>query len=196
MWSGASLRRVPSRTASLFRPMEEQMSENEGTLPYTNTSEPKSPIRHRSDSSKSGFPLDTTTATMSTISTDGQSGGESAIPARRGRFAGAVRAVMASAAVGHAGPTSPFTPQRTNSGTLPGGTTEVSHGTPVSDPMVPLRGSRVAALIPKLKSLETTQDLAAHQALVRHLQFSPNGKFLATSRYLLSLYITFNNDIN
>jgi WD repeat-containing protein 26 len=45
-----------------------------------------------------------------------------------------------------------------------------------------LRGSKVAAVIPKLKSLEATQDLAAHSELVRHLQFSPNGKFLATSR--------------
>lgn len=51
-----------------------------------------------------------------------------------------------------------------------------------------LRASRVAALVPKLKSLEATQDLAAHQALVRHLQFSPNGKFLATSRYDFNQY--------
>lgn len=45
-----------------------------------------------------------------------------------------------------------------------------------------VRGSRVAALIPKLKKMEATYDLAAHQALVRHLQFSPDGKLLATSR--------------
>ncbi|KAG1748304.1 quinon protein alcohol dehydrogenase-like superfamily [Suillus paluster] len=44
-------------------------------------------------------------------------------------------------------------------------------------------GSKVASLIPKLKSLEATQDLTAHSALVRHLQFSPNGKFLATSSW-------------
>ncbi|KAF5369016.1 hypothetical protein D9758_002829 [Tetrapyrgos nigripes] len=43
--------------------------------------------------------------------------------------------------------------------------------------------SRVAALKPQLKCLEVTQDLAAHQALVRHLQFSPDGKFLATSSW-------------
>lgn len=42
--------------------------------------------------------------------------------------------------------------------------------------------SRVAALVPKLQVLETTQDLAAHQALVRHLEFSPDGRYLATSR--------------
>lgn len=45
------------------------------------------------------------------------------------------------------------------------------------------RGSKVTSLIPKLKSLEATQDLVAHSALVRHLQFSPNGKFLATSSW-------------
>ncbi|KAE9402799.1 WD40 repeat-like protein [Gymnopus androsaceus JB14] len=43
--------------------------------------------------------------------------------------------------------------------------------------------SRIAALLPKLKCLEPTQDLACHQALVRHLQFSPDGKFLATSSW-------------
>ncbi|KAH9048439.1 WD40 repeat-like protein [Lactarius hengduanensis] len=48
---------------------------------------------------------------------------------------------------------------------------------------VPMQSSRVAGLVPKLRGLEPTQDLAAHQALVRHLQFSPNGKFLATSSW-------------
>ena len=48
---------------------------------------------------------------------------------------------------------------------------------------MPMQSSRMAGLLPKLRGLEPTQDLAAHQALVRHLQFSPNGKFLATSRF-------------
>lgn len=43
--------------------------------------------------------------------------------------------------------------------------------------------SRVAVLSPKLKQLEATQDIAAHTGLVRHLQFSPDGRYLATSRY-------------
>lgn len=42
--------------------------------------------------------------------------------------------------------------------------------------------SRLSALVPKLMELEATHDLAAHSALVRHMQFSPDGKFLATSR--------------
>ena len=60
-----------------------------------------------------------------------------------------------------------------------------------AEPVGLMRASRVAALVPKLKALETTQDLAAHQALVRHLQFSPNGKFLATSRYVCSLCLAY-----
>ncbi|KDQ13401.1 hypothetical protein BOTBODRAFT_66862 [Botryobasidium botryosum FD-172 SS1] len=43
------------------------------------------------------------------------------------------------------------------------------------------RPSRLNALIPILKQLTPTQYLGGeHQALVRHLEFSPNGKFLAT----------------
>jgi hypothetical protein len=45
-----------------------------------------------------------------------------------------------------------------------------------------IRSSRVARLAPSLKVLSPTLDITAHQALVRQLQFSPNGKFLATSR--------------
>lgn len=45
-----------------------------------------------------------------------------------------------------------------------------------------MKGSRIAALIPRLKRMEAMYDVAAHQALVRHLQFSPDGKLLATSR--------------
>ncbi|KAG8932388.1 hypothetical protein FRC00_014651 [Tulasnella sp. 408] len=35
-------------------------------------------------------------------------------------------------------------------------------------------------LIPKLKALKPTQELTEHRGLVRHLQFSPDGKWLAT----------------
>ncbi len=50
----------------------------------------------------------------------------------------------------------------------------------------PVKGvlrSRIATLTPQLRCLETTKDLTAHQALVKHMQFSPNGKYLATSRW-------------
>jgi WD repeat-containing protein 26 len=41
---------------------------------------------------------------------------------------------------------------------------------------------RISTLIPKLTEVKVTHDLAAHSALVRHMQFSPDGQFLATSR--------------
>jgi WD40 repeat protein len=47
-----------------------------------------------------------------------------------------------------------------------------------------LARSRIATLKPKLGKLMATEALEAHQALVRHLQFSPDGKFLATSRWV------------
>ncbi|KAF5311124.1 hypothetical protein D9619_008077 [Psilocybe cf. subviscida] len=47
----------------------------------------------------------------------------------------------------------------------------------------PYVGSRLSNLVPKLVELEVTHDLAAHTALVRHMQFSPDGRFLATSSW-------------
>lgn len=44
--------------------------------------------------------------------------------------------------------------------------------------------SRLATLISKLKATELSYELAAHQALVRHMQFSPDGQYLATTRYV------------
>lgn len=73
--------------------------------------------------------------------------------------------------------------QRTTSSTLASTFGERKKTLMVDEPVKAVNRSRIAALVPKLKCLETTHDIAAHQALVRHLQFSPNGKFLATSRY-------------
>ncbi|KAG8932386.1 hypothetical protein FRC00_014649 [Tulasnella sp. 408] len=42
------------------------------------------------------------------------------------------------------------------------------------------RPTRLAELIPRLKALKPTQELIDHVGLVRHLQFSPDGKWLAT----------------
>ena len=41
---------------------------------------------------------------------------------------------------------------------------------------------RISTFVPKLIEMKVTHDLAAHSALVRHMQFSPDGQFLATSR--------------
>lgn len=95
------------------------------------------------------------------------------------RFANAVRSVMmlrtASAA------TSPRRQRTTSTDGARSGS-----GTPEESTTGMLRSSRVTSLVPKLRSLETTQDLAGHVALVRHLQFSPDGNFLATARFVRS----------
>jgi hypothetical protein len=41
---------------------------------------------------------------------------------------------------------------------------------------------RPVDLAARLRTLEVIQDIPVHSALVRHLQFSPNGEYLATSR--------------
>ena len=55
---------------------------------------------------------------------------------------------------------------------------------PVPDPgLLALRRARVSKVIEKLGALKLAQELFPHAALVRHIQFSPNGKYLATSRW-------------
>jgi WD repeat-containing protein 26 len=97
-----------------------------------------------------------------------------AIPARRARFVQAIRSVII-AQQGPSGiprtPPSIFSPEGVRQEELRG----------------LIRSSRVARLAPMLREFEPTQEFAAHQALVRHLQFSPNGNFLATSRLVFCL---------
>ena len=107
-----------------------------------------------------------------------EKGGPVSAPASpgRGRFANAVRSVMMMRAAS-GGLASPHRKRTMSSSMiLPDRRKETMHA--------PLKRSRVAALVPQLQKLATTQDLPAHQALVRHLQFSPDGKFLATSRWV------------
>jgi hypothetical protein len=98
---------------------------------------------------------------------------QTAMPARRARFVQAIRSVI----IAQQGPTgiprappSIFSPEGMRQEELRG----------------LIRSSRVARLAPILRDFEPTQEFAAHQALVRHLQFSPNGNFLATSRLVFS----------
>ncbi|KAJ7104489.1 WD40 repeat-like protein [Mycena belliarum] len=73
--------------------------------------------------------------------------------------------------------------QRTTSSTLTSGFGDRKR-TVIDEPLPALVvRSRVATLRPKLNTLVATEGLDAHQALVRHLQFSPDGKFLATSSW-------------
>ncbi len=94
------------------------------------------------------------------------------MPTRRARFVQAIRSVI----IAQQGPTglprappSIFSPEGVRQEELRG----------------LIRSSRVARIAPILRDFEPTQEFAAHQALVRHLQFSPNGNFLATSRLVL-----------
>ncbi len=92
------------------------------------------------------------------------------MPARRARFVQAIRS-MIIAQQGPSGmvpraPLSIFSPEGVRQEELRG----------------LIRSSRLARLGPKLRNFAPTQEFAAHQALVRHLQFSPNGNFLATAR--------------
>ena len=115
-------------------------------------------------------PSDTAASTEST--------GQTTLTGKR-RFASVVRGVMtANRVMGVHSPISPLNgfpmTQRTKSS---GGK---EHEELVVAPNA--RVSRVASLIPALKSLQPTQLFQPHTALVRHLQFSPNGEFLATCR--------------
>ncbi|KAL4079435.1 WD40-repeat-containing domain protein [Scleroderma citrinum] len=77
---------------------------------------------------------------------------------------------------------SPLSPSGSSSATL-NAVFSVKANRQGSEVVNNIRGSRFAHLIPKLKTLQPTQDLMAHSALVRYLEFSPNGKFLATSSW-------------
>lgn len=77
---------------------------------------------------------------------------------------------------------SPLSPSGSSSATL-NTTFNVKVNRQGSEVVNNIRGSRFSHLIPKLKTLQPTQDLMTHSALVSCLQFSPNGKFLATSSW-------------
>ncbi|KAH7928593.1 WD40 repeat-like protein [Leucogyrophana mollusca] len=178
--AGHSLRRVPSLTASFLTSgtEKEDATTSESILPMSRTPEPLSPIRQSTDT-----PFGEPSLSPTSPGSDGTTtptGSTTFSP--RDRLTHAIRSVMMLQSA--SAPSGPFSPKRkrTTSSALTSGS-EVSRGRASLEPVTTLRGSRVATLVPKLKSLQVTQDLAAHSALVRHLQFSPNGKFLATSSW-------------
>lgn len=117
-----------------------------------------------------------------TSSTEGRSDetGETRHSDARQRFVNAIRSVIMLQST-----TRPQSPRRNSSFDTPivpaSAAVAMSPGR-LPDPGMSLRGGRVTTAIDKLKALDTSQEMIAHQALVRHLQFSPNGRYLATSR--------------
>jgi hypothetical protein len=133
-------------------------------LPVSPTAEPKS------------MQASTVSFTFSSEKSSGITGTSTVPSPSRGRFVQAVRNVIKMQRA-----TMPFSQlTRSLSPTLP--TADGIRGQTTQS--MPGQSSRVTGLVPKLRGLMPTQVLEAHQALVRHLQFSPNGKFLATSRFV------------
>ncbi|KAG0696113.1 hypothetical protein DFH29DRAFT_1004842 [Suillus ampliporus] len=181
--AGHKFRRVSSMGTILTTTIEQGDNLTAGEYVHNMTRSPEplpplSPIRQSVDSlshfsaegsSHPNMELPTTTFSMSNPITP------------RDRLTSAIRSVMMLQSA-TSSPSNPFSSparKRTTSSVF----TDTSRGKSEIGVTTTFRGSKVASLIPKLKSLEATQDLTAHSALVRHLQFSPNGKFLATSSW-------------
>ncbi|EPQ52299.1 WD40 repeat-like protein [Gloeophyllum trabeum ATCC 11539] len=109
------------------------------------------------------------------VSEKAEAGPSTVNPKRR--FANAVRSVMMMQTASSPMSSAFRAPRRAR--TLSSSEGSVSRGNP--GPFSAVR--RVAALSQRLKSLDVTQELQPHHALVRHLQFSPDGRFLATSSW-------------
>ncbi|KAI1794365.1 WD40 repeat-like protein [Ganoderma leucocontextum] len=157
--------------------------------PQCASPEPMSPTAFRRVGSDAGPLLPIAEVRAPTVTSfDGGDGGDGAsvisdFPGRpltvtpgRGRFANAVRAVIQMRAASAAFPVAGRNPRRQRTMSSDGMGRE-------AEPVGMLKNSRVGTLMPKLRSLQTTQSFEAHSALVRHLQFSPSGKFLATSSW-------------
>ncbi|KAI8972801.1 WD40 repeat-like protein [Trametes punicea] len=147
--------------------------------------EPMSPPLRRGASESGPLPTVSEARTNTAASIAGEEDGTASMMsdtvgplpgAGRGRFANAVRAVIKMRAASTAFPVEGRKPRRQRTMSSEGNGRE-------TEPVGVLKNSRVGTLMPKLRSLQPTQSFEAHVALVRHLQFSPNGKFLATSSW-------------
>ncbi|KAJ4467107.1 hypothetical protein C8R41DRAFT_64960 [Lentinula lateritia] len=191
---GTKLRRVKSITKSIMSSDGEKASDVENGIPLTlspgeGAFSSALSRRRPSETGPASPPVDSPTvassfgSSPSPTSPNGPTNSPaSPIPLSTGRqlWKNAFRTVKMTTALSN--PISARSPRRqrtTSSSLLPSDRKRL-----ITDPPVKaIVRSRVAALVPKLKCLEPTQDMAAHQALVRHLQFSPDGKFLATSSW-------------
>ncbi|KAF8835610.1 WD40 repeat-like protein [Paxillus ammoniavirescens] len=108
------------------------------------------------------------------VSSEGRSeeGAESRQSDARQRFINAIRSVIMLQSTVRPIPPRPVVDR-----------SELSPGRFPDPGMSALRGVRMTNAIEKLKALITLQEIGAHQALVRHLQFSPDGRYLATSSW-------------
>ncbi|KAG1834776.1 WD40-repeat-containing domain protein [Suillus variegatus] len=183
-FAGHKCRRVSSMGTITTTAIEQGDNLTTGEYAHTISRSPEplsplSPIRQSTDS-YSRFSVEGSSQPNLESPTTTFSGTSNSPTTARDRLTSAIRSVMMLQSA-TSSPSSPFSPvrKRTTSSAL----TDASRTTPETGITTTFRGSKVASLISKLKSLETTQDLAAHSALVRHLQFSPNGKFLATSSW-------------
>ncbi|KAG2144664.1 WD40-repeat-containing domain protein [Suillus bovinus] len=165
-WCLSAISGLLRRVALKLPDMITRIGNRDHTLPTMQEGPPTDDLSHHRD---------TSTSACSAFTEDGK-------PSRpviaRQRFKGAVRSiiVMQQQKAGR-----PLMPQRIPSfdwnsavGMSPTRTSSVD--------LDAIRGPRTN-LIPKLKTLEPVQDLSVHTALVRHLQFSPSGKYLATSSW-------------
>ncbi|KAI6014913.1 hypothetical protein PISMIDRAFT_687935 [Pisolithus microcarpus 441] len=141
-------------------PPNNRQNTNETTLPH-----PESAI-----SSCSDFPERPTSVDRSEESAaSGQSNAE-------WRFVNAIRAAM----MAQAATRPPMSPRRDSAWEAP----QVTYTGRLQESGAPAsRNAQISYYVEKLKQLNPIQELGAHQALVRHLQFSPNGRFLATSSW-------------
>lgn len=181
---------LSSRTFSrLNSPVDEKLGDPERQVtpvPACASPEPVSPIMRRGGSDAGPLLPIAELRSPTVTSFDGGEGETVAsitsetpgtmTPAGRGRFANAVRAVIKMRHASTAFPVEGRNPRRQRTMSSDG------NGIEAVEPMGLLKNSRVGTLMPKLRSLHPTQSFEAHSALVRHLQFSPSGKFLATSR--------------
>ncbi|XP_006463427.1 hypothetical protein AGABI2DRAFT_187019 [Agaricus bisporus var. bisporus H97] len=117
-----------------------------------------------------------------------QATGSTPFPSTAGkqRWQDAIRAVRIRAAIAaDQGPSSPVVDDRSREPsrrrTTSSGQTDKRKSQSQTKGMV--AKSRLMELVPRLKELDPTHDLAAHTALIKHMQFSPDGKFLATSSW-------------
>ncbi|KAG2052733.1 WD40 repeat-like protein [Suillus hirtellus] len=167
------LRRVPLKLPGVIT----QIGHRDRTLPTMQEGLPMDDLSHRRDISTSASSAFTDHPTsIKGLASEDSKPSHPAIA--RQRFRGAVRSiiVMQQQKAGR-----PMMPQRIPSFDW-NSAVGMSPTRPSSVDLDAIRGPR-ATLIPKLKTLEPVQDLSVHTALVRHLQFSPSGKYLATSSW-------------